>query len=304
MKQRANNRSDHTNIGTNITPKTPPYVLLFADDRVTISDQEQQTIIVSSFEEAAGYLHILGNTCCPVLSPEYQIAHPGLYEKLTNIESSAKDDETPFNIDTAVELMMKLPLDLNSLLISPIAVKSSDLPPAPIRKDMAHKTNEANVLISEPFSTGWIHYCNIFSDTNELIFDHPSDHVQGMLILEAVRQAGIAVGHLQGLPMDGKIALLSVNTNFYGFLEKETPIILRAISDFTANSSSKDKQIEVFVQLIQWGRICTDAKLKGFAYMNNQKAQKKEVQLGKIAMRNKKTFDDRVNRIIQMELSN
>ncbi|MBN1928397.1 MAG: hypothetical protein JW764_02510 [Chlorobiaceae bacterium] len=304
MTQNTNHQPGNANTTiADIIPGITPYALFFEDDTHVVPDETHQLVKAETIEEAIGFLQLLGDACIPVLSPEYRLAHPELYKQLMDTASSWIDDEAPMDIDTAAAVLKKLPLDLKNLINSPIAIKPDDLPPAPIQKSLVHKENETNVLISEPFSTGWLRYFNIYSNTDELVFDHPSDHVQGMLIIEAMRQTGIAMAHLQGLPCDGRIALLSFNTSFYNFVERDAPVILRAYSSFTANPSDDDKKIEVFVQLIQWGRICTESKLKGHAFMNAESSGKKEALLAKISMRNQRNFDEKVNSILEKELS-
>lgn len=304
MSQKTDHNRGTANGPPYIIPAFSPYCLLIDGDTPQLPANEQQALVASSPEEACDFLRILGKACKPFLSPEYHERHPGLYEKLEAIAASGLDNNETFSIDTAANLLKKVPLDLKSLIRSPLAVTPSDSMPAVISKEMVHKTKDANILISEPFSVGWLQHFNMLFETAELQFDHPSNHVQGMLIIEAMRQTGIAMGHIQGLPADGIIALLNFNTNFYGFVERDAPVILRAFSTFTATPSSKDKEIDVFVQLMQWGRLCSDAKLKGHAYMSSEKSQKKEGQLKKIAIRTKNNYDAKFNRILEMELSN
>lgn len=303
MPQNHHHSLERTSGSPDIPSDQASYLLFLKGDQHTPQANGNQIIIAESVSEANDFLKLLGNYCMPWLSQEYQRNHPGILEHLTGLCSPVQSKEAPFDIDTAAVLMKNLPLDLKSLVKSQIALRSEDRMPSFIPKEMVHKTHKANVLISEPFSTGWLYYFNLFSETDELTFDHPSDHIQGMIILEALRQTGIAMGHLQGLPSDGIIALLSYNTNFYNFVERDNPVILRAFSSFTANSTSQDKKIDVFIQLIQSGRLCADTKLKGYAYMNAEISMKKEAQLEKIYLRNKKHFDAKVNRITKMELS-
>lgn len=59
-----------------------------------------------------------------------------------------------------------------------------------------HKHNQKNVLISEPIKLQKDHfYCNlIVFKNNELIIDHQTgQHIQGMILIEAIRQMFIAV---------------------------------------------------------------------------------------------------------------
>ena len=221
-----------TNLDPSITNKTADlvsgltsYILLFEDDEIDIPDDNSQVIKAESFEEAADFLRLLGDSCLPLLSSEYRRIHPGIYERLIDIASSERSAEAPFNIGQAELLLNKLPLDLKSLTKSHIALRSDDKAPPLIDKSYVHKNLDANVLVSEPFITGWLRYFNIFTNTTEFNFDHDSDHIQGMLLLEALRQAGIASAHYQGLPLDGKLALLNYNTKFLVSSYKDIKIL-------------------------------------------------------------------------------
>ncbi|NTU57758.1 MAG: hypothetical protein HGB00_02390 [Chlorobiaceae bacterium] len=199
--------------------------------------------------------------------------------------------------------MRKLPLDLKSLMKSPLALRGGDnLPPA-IKKELVHKTSDDNVLISEPFSTGWLHYFNMFQDTTELTFDHPSEHVQGLLISEALRQAGIASAHIQGLPADGKLVLLSYSTNFFSFIERNEPILIRAYSSFTANETSEDKNASFYIQVMQWGRVCADSTITTFACLTIPRQKQLNSRLVKIEARNKAHFETKVCNVLESESS-
>lgn len=296
MTQHTNHYTGASN-GTRNIAHLPPYFLLINGDCRPFSTEEQLALIANSPEEACDFQRLLGDACQPYLSQEYRRIHPGFYEKLETIASSGLGNEAPLGIDTAARLMKKMPLDLNSLVNSPIAISPADPLPAPIRKNLVHKNDEANVLVSEPFTTGWVRYFNIFSETTELKFDHQSNHVQGMLILEALRQAGMASAHCQGLPLDGKLALLNYNTNFYFFLERNSPITLRTYCSFTANETSEDQEACIYIQAFQWGRVCADTVLKAFACINSQRCEQKEQRLKKITERLRTNFDLKIKRI-------
>jgi hypothetical protein len=303
MTQQTNHHSGTANSARCVVLDTASYCLLIKGDSLPFSAEERSVLIAESPEEACDFQRLLGDACQPFLSQEYRRLHPGLYEKLEAIAVSGLGIEAPLGIDTAARLMKKLPLDLNRLFNSPIALSQEDPLPAPIRKNLVHKHDEANVLVSEPFTTGWLRYFNIFSETTELKFDHHSAHVQGMLILEALRQAGIASAHCQGLPLDGKLALLNYNTNFYFFLERDSPVTCRTYCSFTANETSEDKEACIYIQVFQWGRVCADAVLKAFACINSQRCEQKEQRLKKITERQRKNFDLKIKKIHESMLS-
>lgn len=303
MTQKTNHHQEGANDTRYCVPVPPPYILLIDGDSPPFSPEDQLVLRAESPEEACNFQRLLGNTCQPFLSQEYRRLHPGLYEKLETIASLGFGNDELFGIDTAARLMGKLPLDLRSLINSPIAIGQNDALPNPIQKNMVHKQHDANVLVSEPFTIGGLRYFNIFSETAELKFDHDAPHFQGMLILEALRQAAIASAHYQGLPIDGKLALLNYNTNFHAFLERESPIICRSYSDFTVDETSKDTEAGIYIQVFQWGRLCADTVLKAFACITNERYQQKEQRLKKITERYKSNFYSKLKKFHESTLS-
>lgn len=302
MSQTPNNlpRNDQSR-----TPVTcaPSYLLVFEEDQSPSPSGNHQIVKAASIDEAIDMLRLLGDSCKPYISEHYRRQQPDLPEKIMIMASSEKTREAPFNIDRAIYLMKKLPFDLQGLIKSPIAISSADPCPRPIPKHLVHKEHESNVLVSEPFLTGWLRYFNIFFQTDELNFDHHSDHVQGMLILEALRQAGIASAHCQGLPRDGKLALLNYNINFFNFIEHESPVICRTYCSFTADELSEDKEACIYIQVFQWGRICADTVLKAFAYINAERCEKKVERLKIISDKQKTNFELRVKQIHEKIIS-
>jgi len=299
--QNTNNRQGNTEEELILNPGIPPYTLLFEGDSPPLTADALQIITVGTVDEAIRFLMLLGDSCKLYISPGYRDAHPDIDAKAGAISLPDTDNETPFDTETAAELMRKLPFDLKSLLKSPLALRDGDKLPPPIEKSLVHKTSDANVLISEPFSTGWLHYFNMFQDTTELTFDHPSEHVQGLLISEALRQAGIACAHLQGLPSEGKLVLLSYSTNFFSFIKRSEPILLRAYSSFSANEGSEDKNASFYIQVLQWGRVCADSAITTFACLNTQRQKLLNDRLVKIESRNKAHFETKVNRVLETE---
>ncbi len=300
MQKTTNGQKSNGNDQNN-SSGNPSYILLLEEDGRPLSADKLQVVTAHSAEEAERFSLLLGNACRLYLSPEYRQSHPDISEQTENLTSAFRDRKAMLDTDAAVPLLRKLPLDLDSLLNSAIAVNDGDPQPAPIDRSIVHKHRDANVLISEPLCCGDLRYYNMFLETDELKFDHTSAHVQGMHMLEALRQVGIATGHLQGLPAGGQIALLNYDTNFYSFIERNSPIIIRAYSSFTADETSEDKEILVFTQVIQWGKVCADAMLKGFAFMSRERCEQKEAQLARIASRHKTMFESKIKKFLEME---
>jgi hypothetical protein len=299
--QKTSNRKENTEEGFSLVFDAPAYTLIFDGDKPPLPNERLQVVTIDSIEEAIRFRKLLGSTCELYISPEYRCAHPDTDFEAGAICVSELSKEAPFDTETAAALMRKLPLDLKSLLKSPLALREGQTMPPLIEKSLVHKISDTNVLISEPFSTGWLHYFNMFQDTAELTFDHPSEHVQGLLISEALRQAGIACAHIQGLPPEGKLVLLNYSTNFFNFIECREPIILRAYSSFSADETSEDKNALFFIQVIQWGRVCADSAITTFACLNIQRQKQLNERLIKIESRTKAHFESKVNRILETE---
>ncbi len=280
-------------------PGKKPFTLVFDGDKIPSQGGLLQAVTVSSLDEAARYLLLLGESCEIFISNDYRKENPEVYAEVRTLSYPSLRSAPPFDIETAADLMKKLPLDLKSLMKSNIAITAADRLPRTIEKKFVHKKSDVNVLISEVFSRGRLLYFNMFNETEELTFDHTSDHVQGMLMLEALRQAAVATAHIQGLPFDGGLALLNYDTNFFHYLERDVPIILRAYCSFTADETSKDKEAPIYIQVIQWGKVCADATLKAFAFINSQHYQQQKERVEKISSRSKIQFETKINRILE-----
>ncbi|NTV93039.1 MAG: hypothetical protein HGA72_07190, partial [Chlorobiaceae bacterium] len=246
-----------------LNPGKKPYTMVMEGDALPLqSGIALQIVKVSSVEEASRYLRLLGDTCELFISLDYRRANPGVYAAARALFCPSYRVKAPFDIETAAGLMKKLPVDLKSLLKSHLAITGEDNLPCPIEKKYVHKKNSANVLISDYFQAGCMLYFNMLADTEEISFDHSSDHVQGLLMLEALRQAGVATAHIQGLSFDGGLALLNYNTNFFHYIENNVPVVLRVYCSFTADETSEDKDAPIYIQVLQYGKVVADATLK------------------------------------------
>jgi 3-hydroxymyristoyl/3-hydroxydecanoyl-(acyl carrier protein) dehydratase len=93
--------------------------------------------------------------------------------------------------------------------------------------------SKASALI-EKFDLGGrddLYLANMIIDTDHpFFFEHPNEHVPGIMVLEACRQMIIACGHQYGnVPIRDQHMILDVlEARFSGFLELYAPIVLRA----------------------------------------------------------------------------
>ena len=93
--------------------------------------------------------------------------------------------------DEVLDIIEKIPLPEN-LSKSSLKINKDDPEPERIDPAYVHKSNKENVLLSKPYQYGNMFYFNGFNKSAEFNIDHSSDHLEGIIIFEAARQAGIA----------------------------------------------------------------------------------------------------------------
>ncbi|NEX14021.1 MAG: hypothetical protein C1941_04915 [Prosthecochloris sp.] len=277
-----------------------PYTLVFEGENFPEDGTGTQGIKVSSFQEMLFYIGILGESAEVYLSQSFKSKNLSTYEKIKDLTyvkakeyvRNYKDDK-----DFAV-LMNKIPLDIKSLIDSSLAIKEDDFTPEVLKMHYVHKKKDTNVMISESFSKGDFLYFNMYDQTGEIKFDHDSDHVQGLLILEAMRQASIATTHISGeLPDEGTIALLSYDSGFYNFLELTAPIIIRTHTPFLFDPGDKDRDVVVSCQVFQWGKLAASGLLRGKAFPDKSRYINYRIRTEKLQGRAKKLYDAKMSTI-------
>ena len=108
----------------------------------------------------------------------------------------------------------------------------SEAPPELLDKVLVHKHQAENVLVSriEPLAAGQpdSFLCQLFFDPKHaFFFEHPLDHVPGLMLIEAGRQAAIAIAHLYlGVSHDTVFIVNKLNTEFKTFAELDKPLFL------------------------------------------------------------------------------
>jgi len=280
-------------------PGETNYTLVFDDDALPDGHQARNVITVNSMKEVMLYYGLLGGACEMYLSPEYLFTSDERLQKLEEIhEPLARDLLHEADSEILSAMLRKLPLDLSGLLASPLAVKDEDVLPGVIDSAIIHKKNPANALLSEPYFAGNIVYYNMFMHSEELRFDHESDHVQGMLLLEAMRQASIATTHVcSGLPAIGGMTLISYCTNFYNYIEHDAPVIIRAYSSYTVPEEMGEKDSYAICHVFQWGKLCAEAVLDAVVFMNSERYDRHRSRTEKLSLRNKRLFFSKVQGI-------
>lgn len=288
------NRKDNRFLS--LVPGKTNYTLVFEDDSLPDDHGAHNVIKVNSIEEIILYVGLLGASCEMYLSPEY-LSSPGEWlGKLENIQSKlAFEALDGADSETIAALLRKIPLDIDGLLKSPLAVRDEDVVPGVVNPDVIHKKNPANALLSEPYFAGRLVYYNMLMHTEELRFDHESDHVQGMLLLEAMRQAGIATTHLSsGLPATGGMTLMSYCTSFYNYIEHKAPVIIRSYTSYTVPQEVGEKDSFAICQVYQWGKLCAEATLNAVVFMNKERYTRHRRRTENLSARNRRLFTSKV----------
>ena len=190
-----------------------------------------------------------------------------------------------------------MPSRFECLTQSPLALITGDSYPPRIRKDYVHKFNAHNVLVSTPHQTGSMYWFNMFNASQEFNFDHRSDHMQGMLLIEGLRQSSIAAAHLVGFPLLGIISLLSFDISFLSYVEQEYPVLTRV---FPYASRYENGGIMLFgfviAQIFQQGRLCAESLLTGYCFSSAESYAETRQRTHKIIARRKNCFEQEIKR--------
>jgi len=121
---------------------------------------------------------------------------------------------------------------------------------------MIRKATQENCLLSPPLRVGEVLYFNILKETDEINIDHKSDHFVGLLILEGVRQIGMALSHvLADLPEDTRMSLQEFSLYFYNYIELDYPMVARAVATLSFDQDLRHDHT-AFIDLRQNGVTC------------------------------------------------
>ena len=116
-------------------------------------------------------------------------------------------------------------------------------PPPLLDRKLVHKHEEQNVFISRYEAVDEDHpddfIAQLFIDkTHPFFFEHPLDHVPGLMLVEAGRQLGTAVAHTAyDVPVGSTVFILNgMEVDFSSFAELDQPVFV--------NSTVTDKQFK------------------------------------------------------------
>jgi hypothetical protein len=124
-------------------------------------------------------------------------------------------------------------------------------PPPLLDRKLVHKDYEQNVFVSRYEAVDEDHpddfIGQLFIDkTHPFFFEHPLDHVPGLMLVEAGRQLGTAVAHTAyGVPLGERVFILNgMEVDFTGFAELDQPVFVN--SHVSEKKFKRDMLSEMF----------------------------------------------------------
>ena len=98
-----------------------------------------------------------------------------------------------------------------------------------MQKEYVHKVHQGNVLISDAERIENMVYFRGFNYIDELHSDHSADHLDGIKLFEAARQATLAAFHLMGVTCQGVMALTASYVDYKKYVELDEPYYIQII---------------------------------------------------------------------------
>jgi hypothetical protein len=99
--------------------------------------------------------------------------------------------------------------------------ESAPIPPDPVSRSAAGRRQSQDIVLA-PTQERWRWQLRV-DTAHPVLFDHPLDHVPGMLLLESVRQAGHALE-----PSRGTMMPTAMDVSFNRYVEFDTPCWIEA----------------------------------------------------------------------------
>jgi hypothetical protein len=225
---------------------------------IPVKSRREVELLLLSLGEAAGV--IMDEPARKLYPDVWDWLYGRTYSEIfTDLKWSYREE------DEVVDLIERIPLP-GSLSDSFLKIDNEDPEPERIDKEYVHKTNEENVLISKPYRCGNMFYFNGFKDSSEFNIDHGSDHLQGIIIFEAARQAAIASVHLTGIPLSGAIVILKTITRYTKFVECGEPYLIHTIPVIKQRGGYGF----CIYNIVQKGYSCATGYITGIVYKTKE----------------------------------
>jgi len=208
-----------------ISVKNTPYILVDAAQsaslHVFLGDLLQEKITVTNQRELELILLALGENANVDMS-QLELKKADIPDEYKHklISSATWNYKKP---EEAHNLIKKIPMPsyIKSILLSE-SIK-------PLDKEFVHKIQQENVLLSKPVVFGKLVYYKGYTDIKELKSDHKSDHLDGIKLFEAARQATLSSLHMAGLPFGGVMALTSNLVEYSKYTELSKPYFIQVL---------------------------------------------------------------------------
>lgn len=179
---------------------------------------EPTDIIISSRRELEILRLCLGNKI------KFMVKNP---KRNTTFRISAEADLAALDWDyrkpeEAYSIIEKIqmPVDIQKILSKK---------PDTIPQKYVHKVNQGNVLISSAERIENMVYFKGFNSIDEIKSDHNADHLDGIKLFEAARQATLASFHVMGVTFEGVMALTESFVDYKKFVELDKPYYIQVI---------------------------------------------------------------------------
>lgn len=177
-------------------------------------------------------------------------------------------------VDQRLRAFDQIPFLCDELRESDIQLLPEDPVPEKIDPVLIRKSSPDNCLLSPPFRLGEVVYFNILTTTDEINIDHKSDHFVGLLILEGVRQIGMALSHVVAdLPIDTRMSLQEFSLYFYNYIELDYPIVARAVATLSFDQDLRHDHT-AFIDVRQNGVTCLAGTSSGRLYETESRYQR------------------------------
>lgn len=150
-------------------------------------------------------------------------------------------------------------------------------------RSVTHKHNHQNGLISAPVTLKKDVFESqlLIDDQSELLLDHATGcHIQGMVLIEAIRQMFIAVSETgyqaQGAPQGGYVVINSIDIRFKSFVFPTSATLRQTTQSFEMKRPDR-ATFKALIEVIQNGVCVADADVS-YALFESTTLAPKEIQ--------------------------
>ena len=253
-----------------INPEIPKQYSIVFNENNDSKNLNSNLIFVKNRRDIELFLLCLGDEASVIMDEQAREEHPDIWNWLFNHTYSDVFTDLKWSYREEIEVLdiiQRIPLPK---LLKPCLTSYEEPKTGLIDKKYVHKLHHDCVLISNPFQCGNIFYFNGFVKSSEFNIDHYSDHLEGIVIFEVARQAGIASVHLAGLPLTGTITILKVYNHYTKFIQSSEPYLIRVIPVIKQRGGYSYGVYNI----IQNGKSCVLGYFTGMVYKSKESYKK------------------------------